>query len=111
MTAIECLDRLYKFLVKPFLEQRLTVVTSRKELSIGIAGVKKKCPLDLDQPLQRVEFDVMRRYVLCKITKIRKSKTGCASCKRAACQEHSVVMCNDCAGLYNKIAYLMHILY
>ena len=100
VTAIDCLDKIYKLLVKPHLQRRYNeIITLRKDIRIVIAAI-----LQIDQPnsesIQRVEFDVRRRCDLCGTKNDRKTKTGCASCKRATCQEHSVVMCNYCCDIH-----------
>jgi len=98
ITAIDCLDKVYKFLITPYLQQRYEIVSLRKDIKLGIAGILKLDRYDM-APVERVEFDTKRRCEVCNPKKDRKTKSGCASCKRAVCHEHSVVMCNDCCDI------------
>ena len=92
------LDKVYKLLVTPYLRQRYEISTLRMDIRIGIAAILKIDRQD-SETLERVEFDKKRRCEVCGPEKDRKTKSGCASCKRTTCQQHCVVMCIDCCNL------------
>lgn len=95
VTAIDCLNKVYKYLLKPYLQRRSEVITLRKDIRLGIFSILKVDRFD-KEPVQRVTFDTKQRCQLCTSKKDRKTKSGCSSCKNAACNEHSVTVCQHC---------------
>lgn len=97
-TAIDCLENLYFYLVKPYMEDRYTIITLRKDIKFGIAGILKK-DIASDRPLRQIELSSQQRCPLCPRKADKKTKRSCASCQRPACVKHSFIICEDCTDM------------
>lgn len=97
VSAVECLESLYQYLVKPYLQKRYNQISLRKDLRYGIAGILKIDRL-CNNP-QRILFDNYRRCEICTRKEDRKGKSGCVSCQCPVCQIHSFPICTHCVDL------------
>ncbi|KAL7292612.1 hypothetical protein TKK_0013742 [Trichogramma kaykai] len=97
VTAIECLEKLHLFLVKPYLERRYATVTLRLDIRLGIAGILNK-DVKGSNSLINVDLDAPQRCVSYTRKEDRKIRKGCSSCKRPICSYHRFILCNDCSG-------------
>lgn len=98
VTAIECLEDLYIYLITPYLQERYTTCTLRRDIKVGIAAILKIDDVSSKKTLQRIQLDYQQRCVLRKRKDDKKSRKGCASCTRAVCDKHSFIICVECCG-------------
>lgn len=97
VTAIDCLEKLHMHLVTPHIQNRYAIVTLRKDIRLGIAGILQ---LDVERShcLVNVELRQPQRCVSCTRKQDKKSRKACASCHRPICRDHSFIICDDCSG-------------
>jgi len=97
ITAHDCLRELSLALVKPQLEERVTMITLRANLKYGIMSILKT-----DQPAgaadERQRLAKQHRCQVCKRGKDKKTTAVCPSCFRPMCDEHRAYICTECMG-------------
>lgn len=97
LTAINVLDELCMYLMKPFLQERYKSTSVHRAVKIGIESI-----LQSDTPTlrnyERVKLDTRQRCAYCKRSDDKKTKEGCASCLRPICETHHLRFCTDCVG-------------
>ena len=97
-SAVKCLELLSQYLMKPYLKKRYELVTLRRDLKVGIAGI-----LGLDShkeaSYERVKLLKRARCADCSRNSDKKTKEAFASCERPICDEHRLFFCQSCVGM------------
>lgn len=104
ITAISCLESLYFYLVKPHLEQRLSILKLSKELKFGIRSILKKSETSV-RPITHVNLVIKKRCSFCTRVQDKKTDKACGSCSRPICPNHRFLICQDCAGAWKKYLF------
>ncbi|XP_071563491.1 piggyBac transposable element-derived protein 4-like [Temnothorax nylanderi] len=87
------LKNLIKALVEPHLRARLQLPNFRRELRFNIHTILGQGK----RPVKQVGQKKRARCGLCPRAQDRKAQMYCEMCHRAACEDHRVVLCCDCA--------------
>jgi len=98
ISAFHCIESLYKYLIMPYLQQRYTNRSLRRNIIICIGEILKKDRLSGPQETQRLVLDKRVRCAFCDRTKDNKTKETCMVCERPICVDHRVYTCTDCFG-------------
>lgn len=97
LTAQQCMQGVIDYLVKPFLMERYTKMTLRKDIHYALAGILN---IDVKEELQNdsklIIMDRYKRCAMCPVKKDRKTRSCCPSCKRPICNDHRTGYCADC---------------
>ena len=95
--AIHWLEKVYIHLMKPFLAQRLVVLTLRKSIRLAIQSIvdENASPQRTYQP---VTLENWQRCGLCPRKMDRKIKVACASCETPICKDHRLNFCYNCVS-------------
>ncbi|XP_071629308.1 piggyBac transposable element-derived protein 4-like [Temnothorax longispinosus] len=87
------LKNLIKALVEPHLRARLQLPNFRRELRFNIHTILGQG----ERPMKQVGQKKRARCGLCPRAQDRKAQMYCEMCHRAACEDHRVIFCCDCA--------------
>jgi len=98
ISAFQCLQSLYKYLIMPYLQQRYTNRSLRRNIIICIGEILKKDRLSESQETQRLVLDKRVRCAFCGRAKDNKTKKTCMVCERPICADHRMYTCTDCFG-------------
>lgn len=99
VTADFCLNEIIKKLVEPTLQERFTMITIRKDIRYGIAGILGIDVEDTSDENKIIQLDHYARCLVCPRNKDRKTKTACCACKRPMCNDHRSALCTTCASM------------
>jgi len=94
-TAIIYLDKIYMYLITPYLTQRYEMQTLLKELKIGIAAILNKDNKP-DLPYERNHLTKRLRYAYCDREDDKKTNETCSSYNHS--NDHRLFFCNECAN-------------
>ncbi|KAL6257875.1 hypothetical protein P5V15_011473 [Pogonomyrmex californicus] len=83
-TAIVCLERMYLYLVTPFLTERYATPTLCRDLKLGIAGILGK-DVHCDEAYERIQLPSRQRCAYCTRKDDKKTKEACSSCRQPIC--------------------------
>lgn len=97
VSAQQCLEQLVDYLVKPMLQERLTIATIQKDIRYAISAMLNESVV-LEDNLQLIILEKKTRCGMCSEKKDRKTRFACAFCRVPMCNEHRSPLCCKCVG-------------